>query len=46
MTNQYEVVYIFDSALEETAINEKLERFHALIRHEGVEPPALDPPAT
>ena len=29
MTHQYEVVYIFDSALEEAAINEKLERFHA-----------------
>ena len=42
MTHQYEVVYIFDSALEEAAINEKLERFHALIRQEGVEPPALD----
>jgi small subunit ribosomal protein S6 len=31
MTRQYEVVYIFDSALEETAINERLERFHGLI---------------
>jgi small subunit ribosomal protein S6 len=42
MTHQYEVVYIFDSALEEAAITEKLERFHALIRHEGAEAPALD----
>jgi small subunit ribosomal protein S6 len=32
MTRQYEVVYIFDSALEETAINERLARFHALIQ--------------
>ena len=31
MPRQYEAVYIFDSALEETAINEKLTRFHALI---------------
>ncbi len=42
MTRQYEVVYIFDSALEETAITEKLDRFHSLIRHEGAEAPALD----
>ena len=32
MTRQYEVVYIFDSALEEPAINERLNRFHALIQ--------------
>src|SRR3989454_12163117 len=31
MTRRYETVYIFDSTLEEPAINEKLERFHALI---------------
>ena len=31
MTRRYETVYIFDSALEEPAINEKLERFHALV---------------
>ncbi|HEX3926362.1 MAG TPA: 30S ribosomal protein S6 [Gemmatimonadales bacterium] len=31
MTRQYEAVYIFDSALEEAAVNEKLERFHALL---------------
>jgi small subunit ribosomal protein S6 len=42
MTHQYEVVYIFDSALEDAAINERLERFHALIRQDGVEPPAVD----
>ena len=28
MTRPYEVVYIFDAALEETAINERLARFH------------------
>lgn len=27
----YEAVYIFDSALEEPQINEKLDRFHALV---------------
>lgn len=32
MTNRYEVVYIFDSALEEAQVNEHLERFHALLK--------------
>ncbi len=41
MTRPYEVVYIFDSALEETAINEKLARFHALIQQPGTEPPQV-----
>jgi hypothetical protein len=41
MTRQYEVVYIFDSALEETAINERLTRFHSLIQKEGIEPPQV-----
>jgi len=31
VTRRYEVVYIFDSALEEPAVNERLARFHALI---------------
>jgi small subunit ribosomal protein S6 len=31
MARQYEAVYIFDSALEEPAITEKLNRFHALV---------------
>ncbi|MBI4542310.1 MAG: 30S ribosomal protein S6 [Gemmatimonadetes bacterium] len=31
MTRRYEVVYIFDSALEEAAINERLAKFHALL---------------
>lgn len=36
----YEAVYIFDSALEEPQINEKLERYHGLLTGEegaGVE---------
>ncbi len=41
MTRQYEVVYIFDSALEEAAINERLARFHALIQQAGVEAPQV-----
>ena len=32
MTRRYEVVYIFDSALEESQVNEHLERFHALLK--------------
>ncbi len=32
MTRPYELVYIFDSALEETQINERLERFHSLLK--------------
>jgi small subunit ribosomal protein S6 len=37
---RYEAVYIFDSVLEEAAVTEKLEKFHALIpQSEGV---ALD----
>lgn len=35
MTRQYEVVYIFDSALEEPAVNERLARFHALLGEEA-----------
>ena len=31
MTRRYEVVYIFNSALEEPAVSEKLTRFHALL---------------
>lgn len=40
MARRYETVYIFDSALEEPAINEKLERFHALLAPNG-EPPTV-----
>jgi small subunit ribosomal protein S6 len=35
MTRRYETVYIFDSALEEPAITEKLQRFHGLLTREG-----------
>jgi small subunit ribosomal protein S6 len=31
----YEAVYIFDSALEESKITEKLDRFHAMVSGEG-----------
>ncbi len=31
MVRTYEAVYIFDPSLEESAITEKLDRFHALI---------------
>ncbi len=31
MTRQYEAVYIFDSALDETAVTERLDRFHTLL---------------
>lgn len=31
MLRTYEAVYIFDSVLEEAAINEKLEKYHALV---------------
>lgn len=32
---RYETVYIFDSALDEPAINDKLTRFHALLTKDG-----------
>lgn len=35
MTRQYEAVYIFDSTLEDPAINERLTRFHSLLRTAG-----------
>jgi small subunit ribosomal protein S6 len=35
MTRRYETVYIFDGSLEEPAINEKLDRFHALLTKDG-----------
>lgn len=38
----YEVVYIFDSTLEEAAISQKLEQFHALIAAPGAEAPVLN----
>lgn len=38
----YEVVYIFESALEEQHIDEKLDRFHGLISGDGGELTAVD----
>ena len=38
MAQPYEVVYIFDPALDEETINQKLNAFHALVRLQGVEP--------
>jgi len=38
----YEAVYIFDAALDEAAINERLERFHALAVRGGGELVAVD----
>ena len=42
MTHQYEVVYIFDSALEEAAITERLQRYHGLIQQDGIEAPTVE----
>jgi small subunit ribosomal protein S6 len=38
----YEAVYIFDTQLGEERINEKLERFHGLLRGAGAEITAVD----
>ena len=35
MSRRYETVYIFDSALEEAAVNDKLAKFHALLTKDG-----------
>jgi len=35
MNRRYETVYIFDSALDEPAITEKLNRLHSLLTKEG-----------
>ncbi len=42
MIRPYEVVYIFDSALEDEAINAKLTQFHQMIQVEGAAPPVLN----
>ena len=41
MTRKYEAVYIFDSALEEAAINERLDRYHALVKTGAPAAPAV-----
>jgi len=38
----YEAVYIFDAALDEAAINKKLEAYHGLVTGEGGEVAAVD----
>jgi small subunit ribosomal protein S6 len=35
MVRDYEAVYIFDSALDESRINEKLDRYHGLLAGNG-----------
>ena len=35
MPRQYEAVYVFDSQLEDTAINDRLGRFHTLLGSAG-----------
>ncbi|MEJ2238938.1 MAG: 30S ribosomal protein S6 [Gemmatimonadales bacterium] len=42
MSQKYEIVYIFDSALEETEINERLERFHDLLKTSESPTPITD----
>jgi small subunit ribosomal protein S6 len=41
MPRPYEVVYIFDSALEDAAITDKLTRFHNLLGARGTPPADL-----
>jgi small subunit ribosomal protein S6 len=42
MTREYELVYIFDSTLEEAQVNERLERFHALMQTPEHQEPVTD----
>lgn len=42
MIRPYEVVFIFDSALEDEAINQKLTQFSAMIQTPGAEAPKLN----
>ena len=35
MSREYEAVYIFDSTLEDAAINDRLSRFHGMLRAAG-----------
>lgn len=35
MTRPYETVYIFDAALEEPAVTEKLDKFHTQLTRDG-----------
>lgn len=42
MIRPYEVVFIFDSALEDEAIAQKLATFNNLLQADGAEPPQLN----
>ncbi len=42
MARPYEVVYIFDPALDEETINQKLEHFHTLLALPAAEPARLN----
>jgi small subunit ribosomal protein S6 len=42
MARPYEVVYIFDPALDEETINQKLSHFHSLVQVHGGEAPQLN----
>ncbi len=42
MIRPYEVVYIFDSSLEDEAIAQKLATYHAMIQVDGAEAPVLN----
>lgn len=42
MARPYEVVYIFDPALDEETINAKLTAFHALVQLPAGEPPKVN----
>ena len=42
MSRKYEIVYIFDSALEEPQVNERLARFHELLKNADHPEPITD----
>ena len=42
MARPYEVVYIFDPALDEATITQKLEHFHQMVQVAGAEPPQFN----
>lgn len=42
MSRKYEVVYILDSAMDETQINALLDEMHALLKTDGSQDPITD----
>ena len=42
MARPYEVVYIFDPALDEATITQKLSQFHAMVQLPGAEDPKVN----